>query len=271
MVFGTGPYSGAISVRRVRARAMKAVVAALAMKPPLLTRALNHFVFRKAIGVEAHIKALRALGATIGDEVLIGARVAVRVPANLTIGDGTNLSGKVWIDSWEPVVFGKDVMVNDDLAFLTAEHDLDSPTFEATVAGLRIGDHAWLPQKIIVLPGADIGMCAVVGSGSVVTKPVEPYAVVAGNPARKIGERARREYTYRPSAMSRCTPADPKRRRSAQGDGPGSGGGDQPGGRCRSASGSPPGPAPAARSTPPAYPPRVESGGTPRTERAIPP
>lgn len=36
---------------------------------------------------------------------------------------------------------------------------------------------------------------AVVGAGAVVTRDVEPYAIVAGNPARKIGER-KRELAY---------------------------------------------------------------------------
>jgi serine acetyltransferase len=39
------------------------------------------------------------------------------------------------------------------------------------------------------LPGVTIGEGAVVGAGAVVAKDVQPYAIVVGNPARKIGER----------------------------------------------------------------------------------
>ena len=44
-------------------------------------------------------------------------------------------------------------------------------------------------HRAIILPGITIGEGAVVAAGAVVTKDVEPYAIVAGNPARKIGER----------------------------------------------------------------------------------
>jgi acetyltransferase-like isoleucine patch superfamily enzyme len=51
---------------------------------------------------------------------------------------------------------------------------------------VRIGHDVWIGRSAIVLPGVEIANGAVVGAGSVVTKNVEPYAVVAGNPARLI-------------------------------------------------------------------------------------
>jgi acetyltransferase-like isoleucine patch superfamily enzyme len=56
--------------------------------------------------------------------------------------------------------------------------------------GVVIGDRVWIGYRAIVLPGVKIGEAAVVGAGALVTKDVEPYAIVAGNPARKLGERA---------------------------------------------------------------------------------
>jgi acetyltransferase-like isoleucine patch superfamily enzyme len=47
-----------------------------------------------------------------------------------------------------------------------------------------------------VLPGVKIGEGAVVGAGAVVTKDVAPHSIVAGNPARVIGERPR-DLAYR--------------------------------------------------------------------------
>lgn len=49
---------------------------------------------------------------------------------------------------------------------------------------LRIGDGAWIGANATVM--ADVGHDAIVGAGAVVTKPVPPFAVVAGNPARII-------------------------------------------------------------------------------------
>jgi acetyltransferase-like isoleucine patch superfamily enzyme len=50
-----------------------------------------------------------------------------------------------------------------------------------------------LGARVIILPGVTIGDGAVVGSGSVVTKDVPPFSIVAGVPARQIGVRALEE------------------------------------------------------------------------------
>lgn len=51
---------------------------------------------------------------------------------------------------------------------------------------VTIEDKAWIGFNSIILKGVTIGEGAVVGAGSVVTKDVPPYTVVAGNPARII-------------------------------------------------------------------------------------
>ncbi|HWF51442.1 MAG TPA: hypothetical protein VG294_12455 [Solirubrobacteraceae bacterium] len=78
---------------------------------------------------------------------------------------------------------------------------MDSLDFEADVRPISIGDYAWLPVRIIVLPGVTVGEAAVIGSGSVVTHDVPPYSVAAGTPARVKGERARHLYRYVPSRL----------------------------------------------------------------------
>ncbi|MDP6155078.1 MAG: acyltransferase [Candidatus Thermoplasmatota archaeon] len=52
-----------------------------------------------------------------------------------------------------------------------------------------IGDDCWIGIRSIIMPGVTVGKGAVVGAGAVVTKSVQPYKVVAGNPAKIIGER----------------------------------------------------------------------------------
>lgn len=51
---------------------------------------------------------------------------------------------------------------------------------------VRICDGADIGIGAIILPGVTIGCGAIVGAGSVVTKNVEDYSVVAGNPARLL-------------------------------------------------------------------------------------
>ena len=52
--------------------------------------------------------------------------------------------------------------------------------------GIHLGSDIWLGAHCTVLSGVTIGSGAVVAANSVVTKSVEPYAIVAGNPARLV-------------------------------------------------------------------------------------
>lgn len=57
----------------------------------------------------------------------------------------------------------------------------------STNGKITIENGAWIGAGAIILPNVTIGECAVVGAGSVVTKSVPPYTIVAGSPAKKIG------------------------------------------------------------------------------------
>jgi acetyltransferase-like isoleucine patch superfamily enzyme len=61
------------------------------------------------------------------------------------------------------------------------------------IAPIIIDDDVWIGAGVIFLPGITVHQCSVVGAGSVVTKDVPPYTVVAGVPARPIKTLARCE------------------------------------------------------------------------------
>jgi maltose O-acetyltransferase len=84
---------------------------------------------------------------------------------------------------------GSNVSIGPEATILTLGHDPRSATFEDLGGDVVIGDRVWIGYRAIILPGVTIGEGAVIGAGAVVTKDVEPYAIVGGNPARKIGER----------------------------------------------------------------------------------
>ncbi len=71
----------------------------------------------------------------------------------------------------------------------------DVPAFEGAANGFRpagdtvIGNDVWIGTEAIIMPGVTIGDGAVIGTRAVVTKDVEPYAIVGGNPARLIRKR----------------------------------------------------------------------------------
>ena len=58
-----------------------------------------------------------------------------------------------------------------------------------------IGNDVWIGQNAVILPGVHIGDGAIIGANSVVGSNVEPYTIVAGNPARVIRKRFDDELT----------------------------------------------------------------------------
>jgi acetyltransferase-like isoleucine patch superfamily enzyme len=108
----------------------------------------------------------------LGDYVFIGRDCYIY--ANCSIGNYTMIASKVSI-------------VGGDHRFDIA----GVPMYFCGRAGLNklkteIGDDVWIGQGAIILAGIKIGEGAIVGAGSVVTKDIPPYAIVAGNPAKLL-------------------------------------------------------------------------------------
>lgn len=108
----------------------------------------------------------------------------VRLGERCVINQGCHLDGRRF-----SIRVGNDVSIGPDAAILTLGHDPRSPHFADRGGPVDISDHVWIGFRAIVLPGVTIGEGAVVGAGAVVTRDVPPFTIVAGNPARSIGER----------------------------------------------------------------------------------
>lgn len=108
------------------------------------------------------------------------------VGSHNVINFGTLIDGRCY-----KVVTGSNVSIGPEAAILTLGHDPRSPDFADRGGDVLIGDYVWIAYRAIVLPGVTIGEGAVIGAGAVVTGDVDPYAIMAGNPARKIGSRPR--------------------------------------------------------------------------------
>jgi acetyltransferase-like isoleucine patch superfamily enzyme len=92
---------------------------------------------------------------------------------------------------------GENVSISPEVVVLTAGHRHDVPGFALEHGRVVIEDSVWIGTRALVLPGVRLGRGCVVAAGAVVTEDVEPLAVVAGVPARKVRERpeAALEYT----------------------------------------------------------------------------
>ena len=88
-----------------------------------------------------------------------------------------------------PIVLGDNATISQGVKLCTASHNITSKIMELTTAPITIRSNAWVAGWSIVLPGVTIGDGAVVAAGAVVTKDVEPWTVVGGNPAKFIKKR----------------------------------------------------------------------------------
>lgn len=141
---------------------------------------------------------LRVAGANIGKNVAMFAQLEIRCPEKLVIGEGTSIGPRVLLDARKGLSIGKNVTIAYEAILWTLHHDMNSLNFQGIGGKSTIGNYAWICSRSIILPGVSIGEGAVVASGAVVTKDVEPYTIVGGVPAKKIGERKKQEYNYVP-------------------------------------------------------------------------
>ena len=127
----------------------------------------------------------------------------------IEIGDRTFIGGGLFI-SIDEIIIGKDVMFswgctvidNNAHSLVSSDRIQDVIDWKKGIEDgkigayknwnkvshgkIRIKDKAWIGFNAIILKGVTIGEGAIVGAGSVVTKDVPDYAVVAGNPAKII-------------------------------------------------------------------------------------
>lgn len=108
----------------------------------------------------------------------------------LEIGDNSTIGFNS--DIYGPVKIGKNVMLGPEVAIYTHNHahdDIDIPMIYQGYTQNQpviIEDNVWIGRRVLIMPGVHIGTGAIVAAGAVVTKDVNSYSIVGGNPARHI-------------------------------------------------------------------------------------
>jgi acetyltransferase-like isoleucine patch superfamily enzyme len=128
----------------------------------------------------------------IGDRVTIRsvpvpAELTTTPGARLTIGSDTFVNYGASLGATGSIMLGARVNVGPYVMIIDTQfHDLYDRSLVPPPQPVVIEDDVFLGAKCSVLPGVRIGRGAVVGTGSVVTKDVEAFTIVAGVPAREI-------------------------------------------------------------------------------------
>ena len=132
---------------------------------------------------------LRCFGASIGSGVIIYPDVRVWAPWNLKVLDRSWIGDGVDCYNVAPVSIGPDAVISQRTFLCTASHDYEDPAFRLITAPIVVDREAWVAAESFVAPGVRVGEGSVVGARSCVVRDVEPWSVVAGNPARVIKRR----------------------------------------------------------------------------------
>ena len=125
----------------------------------------------------------------------IAADVYVRGP--LSLGADASINARCHIDGGTAgVEIGSDTRIGPGCSFFAFNHGIAPDRLvreqPVTSEGIAIGVACWIGADVKITDGVRLGDHCVVGIGSVVTNDVSDWAVVAGNPARVVGDRRHR-------------------------------------------------------------------------------
>lgn len=125
-----------------------------------------------------------------GTRVSVHGNFYVANPSNVRIGSGCAINRGAFVLGHSAISIGNNVVISANSMLIDSGLVLDkfvrikNPSHY--YGEITIKDGAWIGAGAIILPGVTIGYKSVIGAGSVVTKDVPQFAVVAGNPARII-------------------------------------------------------------------------------------
>lgn len=150
----------------------------------------------------------------VGDDVLLDGKISFGFAARftehptLTIGDRTGIGHGCSFTVGRAITIGADCRIAGSVRFFDSNgHPADperrrrgEPPDPDSVKPITVADNVWIGFGAIVFPGVSIGEGSVVSAGSVVLSDVPANTIVAGNPARRIGN-----LTNAPNAVSKET------------------------------------------------------------------
>ena len=122
-------------------------------------------------------------GAVIGENCNIGQNVVVS--PNVVLGRNVKVQNNVSL--YEGVICEDDVFLGPSMVFTNVTNPRSAIVRKHEFVKTLVRRGASIGANATIVCGNEIGEFAFIGAGAVVTKPVAPYALVVGNPAKHVG------------------------------------------------------------------------------------
>ena len=132
---------------------------------------------------------LKIFGANLSGMPFIHSTARIQIPWNLTMKHRACLGERANAYSLGKIKILEGATVAQEAYVCTGTHDFNDPSLQLITKPIMVGKNAFIGARAMILPGVCIGDRAIVGAMSVVSKDVPDHQIVAGNPAKKIGER----------------------------------------------------------------------------------
>jgi maltose O-acetyltransferase len=128
-----------------------------------------------------------------GKNVFIMHHAWFKMPQNITIGDDVRIHNMTYIDASGGLEIGSHLGITAGCQIYTQNHGIKKDELyyyqPYRLGKVVIEDDCWIGAGSIITAGVIIRRGTIVAAGAVLTKDTEPYSIVGGVPAKKIGER----------------------------------------------------------------------------------
>jgi putative colanic acid biosynthesis acetyltransferase WcaF len=132
---------------------------------------------------------LKLFGAKIYGKPFVHQRARIQIPWNLIMHHKACLGDRATVYTLGKIEIFEHATVAQEAYICTGTHAFDQKSMNLITMPVLIGKHVFIGARAFLFPGVAIGDYAIVAAMAVVTKDVEPWTVVGGNPAKFIKKR----------------------------------------------------------------------------------
>ena len=136
-------------------------------------------------------------GVKIGKNSVLHMGARFYNPKNIVIGYDSIIGEGIVLDGRAKLIIGNHVDIASEVMIYNSHHDIHDENFHPIEKDIVIEDYVFIGPRAIILPGVIIKKGAIVGAGAVVTKDIEVCTVVGGVPAKQIGIRNVKNFSYK--------------------------------------------------------------------------